>query len=276
MSKISKHIYELFPPGAKRMLGKIKWLKPVRDLLFRQDGTFRELNVLVERSYGDSDLSFQFFASVQVAVKAQRRGMENSLLRVSLELLDKHYPKAKDVTIVDVGANFGYLSLVWAQTAARFGRVISFEPHSQIVGSLKKSIAANKLEGVMTVENSAVGFQNGSVRINRAYTSANMDTQGGTVDSREVSLNSLDDYFRDHQIDQCHLIKIDVDGRELDVLRGGEQLIKKLRPLLIVESNGDHRIIEFLTTLGYRVFDRHLEPWEPGKPLPPNAFAIFE
>lgn len=276
MSGISKQIYQRFPHRLRKKLGSIKWLKPIRDMLLRTDGTYREIAVLVEREYGGIQLSFKFFASIKVAVKAQKRGMENSLLRLSIDLVKRRYNTASGITLIDVGANFGYLTLVWAQTLARNGQVISFEPHSRVADSLNRSVLANQLDQTVKIYNMAVGKDRGNVLINMAYGSANMDDQPGAIRSEEVALCRLDDYYSENRLGSCHLIKIDVDGRELDVLHGARRLINDFRPIIIIETNNDTGVVKFLTGLGYTVFDRYLTPWKDGDPLPPNAFAIFE
>jgi hypothetical protein len=69
-------------------------------------------------------------------------------------------------------------------------------------------------------------------------------------------------------------VKIDVDGIKLDILMGATELIKKLKPIFTVETNGYKKIIDFFHKLDYQILDMKLNPIQSGNQLPPNIFCI--
>jgi len=89
MKIISKR-YSASSPKWKKILGKSKVLEPVRNIIFRKNSTYREISSQVHRKYLDYTVDFTFFASIQVANKAKKRGIENTLLRSSIFLIKKN------------------------------------------------------------------------------------------------------------------------------------------------------------------------------------------
>ncbi len=69
------------------------------------------------------------------------------------------------------------------------------------------------------------------------------------------------------------LIKIDVDGYEKNVLEGARKVIKKFKPIMIVELNDDIEIIEFFRKEGYYIYDLSLSEIDM-KNLPPNIISL--
>lgn len=69
------------------------------------------------------------------------------------------------------------------------------------------------------------------------------------------------------------LIKIDVDGYELNVLEGLKESIIKYKPIMVVETNEDKQVISFLKEMNYELFDLDLNPHIDGE-MPNNVFCI--
>ena len=83
-------------------------------------------------------MNFKFNASIQIASKARHSGIESKLLLNSISLFGSH---ASSLTILDIGANFGYLSLVWSQSLCKDGgHVYSFEPNINVFNTFKGSL----------------------------------------------------------------------------------------------------------------------------------------
>ncbi len=278
MNRFRTLVYNIFSPKVRKKLGKSKILKPFRDLFFRKNGSYRETSSKVKRQYLDYLVEFTFFASIQVAAKAKERGMENTLLRHSIQLL-KTYKKRKknDYMVFDVGTNFGYLSLVWAKTVCQQGKVYSFEPHPMLFKSYLKSINSNKLDTCVVPENLAIGNDLTEIEVNILSTTANVlnDFTDQKLEKKcLVEMITLDSYVKKNNLIRCDLIKIDVDGIELDILNGAKVIIKKFQPILIIETNNDTRIIEFVKNLDYRILDMKLNRYKENTDLPLNIFCV--
>lgn len=271
--RLRMFIYNFFSKKIKNKLGRSKILEPFRNLFFRNNGSYREVHTFVKRKYLKYFVEFNFYASIQVANKAKNKGIENTLLNNSLKLLKSNID---DKTIFDVGTNFGYLSMVWANSICKKGKVYSFEPHPLLYNSLSKSIKSNSLEDIIVWENVAVGNETGTIDIKILPTTSNkMDVESNSINVKKEKVNiiTLDHYVEKNNIMKCDLIKIDVDGIEFEILNGAKELIKKMYPIFIVETNKDDRIIDFFEGFDYQILNMNLKPIEVGE-LPLNIFCI--
>lgn len=276
INKILVYIYENIPARYRNYIGSRNILKPFRNSLLRPNAHYRETKVRVIRTYLDFQVDFYFYASIKVAAKARRFGIENTLLRHSLKLISNKDSK-NNMLILDVGANFGFLSMVWANTICKNGTVHAFEPNIQVHDSFKKSINENTLNEKVYLNNFAVGRENGIVNLYTSSTSSNIinsSKQDGLPSS--IRMVSLDSYIEENGITKCDLVKIDVDGIEYEILKGARSLIERFKPVFIVESNGDKRIIEFFKTKNYQVLDMELNSYKDEDSIPSNILCFYE
>lgn len=142
------------------------------------------------------------------------------------------------MTVVDIGANIGYYTLLAAKRAKK---VYAIEPDKECFEILKKNVEENKLKNVILI-NKAVGNKNEKVRIEK-----NEDNFGDSKIGKKgdlVECVRLDDLIKE----RTDLLKIDVQGYETEVVDGGKELIKKYCPTLFLEYNQypDDRMINFL------------------------------
>ncbi|MEH1008510.1 FkbM family methyltransferase [Winogradskyella sp. ECml5-4] len=269
------YLYNKIPKSVRHKVGKTKALKLFRDLLFRRNGVFRESTVNISRAYLDYEVNFKFVASIKDASKAYSKGVENTLLRNSIELLEKKYNDLNNILILDIGANFGYLSLVWAKSICKTGKVISFEPNKNVYNSLLKSIEINNLNKIILLENFAVGNENKSVNLFfENSTTSNVIESNISQSLGTIRMIKLDDYIKNQKLKKCDLVKIDVDGIELDILKGSIDLLREFQPIFIVEINDDIKIVDFFIENNYQVLDGNLKSYNRNKPLPPNIYCI--
>lgn len=128
----------------------------------------------------------------------------------------------------DIGANIGLFGLLVAARGRQNGvRVVCFEPEPSNARRLKENVMLNGVEGVVTVEQAGVGAAPGKIRLFLAgYIgdhSMLADRKGGG-ESVEVPLVSIDEYCRTHGSPTA--MKIDVEGFELEVLRGASETLR--------------------------------------------------
>jgi|KBSSwiStaDraftv2_1062776.scaffolds.fasta_scaffold07180_4 FkbM family methyltransferase len=147
--------------------------------------------------------------------------------------------------VVEVGANIGAHTVELARLAGRDGEVHAFEPQRIVFQALCANLALNQRTNVFARQ-AAVGAKSGTIAVPHLDPSAR-DNFGG-VSLREVTfgesvpliaLDSLD-------LPACHLLKVDVEGMEVDVLKGGEQLIETHRPIMYIENDRVERSEELL------------------------------
>lgn len=273
ISNILLFFYKILPLGFRNYLGQQNDLKAIRNFLLRPNGVFREAKVRVKRTYLSFAVDFNFFASPRAAARAENSGIENTILKNSL-IIFQRLNADPDQIILDVGANFGYLSMVWASSIAQNGTVHSFEPNAAVCNSFQKSIKANNLQAIIHLNQMAVGKGNGLVTIYSSPVSSNIKKRSENRGQTTVQMVSLDHYAVANDIKKCDLIKIDVDGIEYDILLGAQNLIKIFKPIFIVETNKDKRIIDFFKDRQYRILDMKLEEYKEDNELPPNIFCL--
>jgi len=160
---------------------------------------------------------------------------EKGLLRILEKLV-----QPGDI-IVDAGANIGLITIFCAIRAGKSGMVLSFEPHPETFPLLQKNIAVNRLSQIKVFDK-ALGSVAGTAKIysnlqiNRGAASL-VEFQADSP-SFDISVLSLDDVLRELNISQLNLLKIDVEGFEMEVLKGAVGILSKENaPVLVVECS---------------------------------------
>jgi len=128
------------------------------------------------------------------------------------------------MAVADVGANWGYFTLVCAHLVGAAGRVIALEPHPRLASLLAQNVAANALPQVEVIRVAAgarseprlfVGFdeQGGNWGVSRA-------ARASDVPEFECQSAALDALLDDRAAGRIDLVKIDIEGAEGDAIRG--------------------------------------------------------
>jgi len=167
--------------------------------------------------------------------------------------------------VIEVGANIGTLTVPLAQTLASQQReLLAFEPQPFIFQNLCANLALNGINNVNALP-FACGTESGTLFFPRPDYST-QGNFGGISMSSEKSANdvavkcvSLDEQLGD---DTVSLLKIDVEGFELQTLQGAVNILTKSRPILYVENDRPEKsqaLIEWLWAQNYRLW-WHLPP----------------
>lgn len=143
----------------------------------------------------------------------------------------------------DVGAHIGFFSLLAARLVGPSGRVHAFEPMEANRARLLASLDLNSAKNV-TVHDCALSATSGE-RILYARGASTMWTlvaERGDPEGAQIRCRTLDEVAASSPAPT--LIKIDAEGAEVDVLRGGLELIAKQRPKLLVEFQEEQLLAE--------------------------------
>ena len=169
----------------------------------------------------------------------------------------------------DVGAYRGLYSLLAAKKLSSQGRVVAFEPSRRERRYFGIHFWLNGLKKIR-LEPYAVSSTSGTLKffsVVSGYTTMNSLKRPSTEHPiREITVAaiSLDQYLAEHKITQIDLMKIDVEGGELDAFRGASGLLSTIRPILICEvldwvtrpwGYPARNIVTFLQQRGYEWFD---------------------
>jgi FkbM family methyltransferase len=168
-------------------------------------------------------------------------GLSNDLYTTALDVMSKRG------VVLDIGANIGVTAMMAAQKAKR---VYSFEPAPTTYKSLVQTIATNQMGHMVIPINVAIGAVAGELSFYNDPNSASAShlLTGDTLarqSSEQVKVMTLDRFASVWNIQQVDLIKIDVEGFEIDALNGGLDTISRLRPSAVIEFNA-------FTMIGFR------------------------
>lgn len=148
-----------------------------------------------------------------------------------------HKYVGSDCVSIDAGANIG----VHALTMSKGKKVYAFEPEPKIAGKLRANVELNGLKNV-EVREVALSDTDGELTLysaddrfnpNEGQASLLPGHFAGQTKEIKVKVVALDSLFAD--LDRLDFVKIDTEGNDMKVLRGGEEIITKLRPVIVFE-----------------------------------------
>ncbi|MCB8883168.1 FkbM family methyltransferase [Acidisoma cellulosilytica] len=140
------------------------------------------------------------------------------------------------MSVLDIGANIGYFTMLSAALVGPTGRVLAIEPNPRNVRLIEASRRANGFENVRIVQ-TAAGRETGLLILNTSH--SNGTTSGLPADVRQlldaetVACVRLDALLGEQ--DRVDFIKVDVEGAEYNALLGGIETIRRNRPVIVTE-----------------------------------------
>lgn len=232
----------------------------------------RRIFRLAKREVTISDFDGRHYMRLRLSEHMQRRIFWMGYYSDDIVALLKRVLRS-GMTVVDVGANIGEITLVTAQCVGKTGTVIAFEPVNTIADQLAEHVRINDL-GQVVIIRKALG-ETGHDRL-PIYASCGQNVsdehQGlaslygesvGLEPIEYVHVTTLDDTAVSLSLPRVDLIKIDVEGGELPCLQGAERILRRFRPMLIVEVqvfsarqagwNVDE-LFQYLRGFGYEFF----------------------
>ena len=143
---------------------------------------------------------------------------------------------------IDIGANYGVYTLSMAKAVGPTGRIWAFEPASDTARLLDAAIAANGFSQI-ALERSALSSASGTARLslnpNSELNALMRDARSASA-SETVPLVTLDECLTRYGWRDIDLVKVDAEGEESNIIKGGEKFLAELSPLVQYEIKVGH------------------------------------
>lgn len=185
--------------------------------------------------------------------------LENKM-EIRCSKLLQRLPGIEGGVVFDVGGSYGYYALLLSRSVGGAGRVYTFEPDWRSFQRLTRNLVVNKIENVVAVP---VCASNGPVAL-APWLSCEDEPWNSRVMGEGVENNCgqtvvpvvrLDDFAEAlHMVGRVRLIKIDVEGAELQVLQGARRILDQSAPLVLCELHGTEiakQVRECLLEMGF-------------------------
>jgi len=141
---------------------------------------------------------------------------------------DKYYHLTPGETVVDVGANVGVFTVKAAKVVGETGKVIAIEPELDNLATLLKNIQANNLRNVIVVTKGAWSHQT-TIRLYLAEGVGEHSCVRESERFRDIAVDSLDNIVTELGIKEVNFIKMDIEGAEIEALKGMSETLRKSR-----------------------------------------------
>jgi FkbM family methyltransferase len=180
-------------------------------------------------------------------------------------------------TVCDAGANIGYYSLLFSRLVGPAGKVYAFEPNPALLPKLRRHVDLNA--GNIEICPLALGAAEASRRFDFSPLSERSGLpnfggwsivgDGSPAGAFDVSFVTLDAFVASRSIERVHFVKADIEGGELELLRGARDIIIIHKPIWMIEFRAPDAVeLKRLAEIR-RIFDRarytlariHKKPW---------------
>lgn len=197
--------------------------------------------------------SNDFGISKELAIYHTHEPVATSLIKKSIK---------KGMTIVDIGANIGYYVLAESQLIGSEGRIIAIEPNKKNVELLKLTVKENNLKNIKIIE-AAIGDYDRNGKLYLSNRASNCHSLISSYDKNKneyqiVKVYKLDTLIKKLNI-PVHLVRMDIEGYEAQAINGMSKILKKYKPILVIELHYDaigiKAIIKLLGVLKQNGYD---------------------
>ncbi len=174
----------------------------------------------------------------------------------------KEYVKPGDV-VIEAGANIGSETLILSKLVGNSGMVYGFEPSPYVFDRLKINIQINELQNVKAYD-VALGEDDKMITFNifpKGYCNSGMSSkylETSVTKKIDVKQQTLDTFIAENNINKVSFLKMDIQGAELDLIKGASKTLEKFHPIIFSEAYDDQidtkLLYEILKSLNYTVY----------------------
>ncbi|RKZ27280.1 hypothetical protein DRQ20_00870 [bacterium] len=176
------------------------------------------------------------------------------------------------MTVIDVGVNKGYFTLLSAKLMGCKGKILAFEPEPSNCYWIRKSIEANKYDCIKLFELALADYEGEAMLyIGKKSGWHSLLPTGGNVkdETIRVKVSTLDNVLKKEKIERVNIVKIDVEGAEMEVLKGAKNLLQKSERLFIIMDLHPQKgvkvedVFSYLYQHGFKIYSvKDLRPVE--------------
>ncbi len=232
-------------------------------LIFKIISFFFPINLIVKRNKINWNLNLSEAIDLHIFIFG---GFEKEITKIAKKLNLNRYNQ-----IIDIGANFGIQSLQFAQSFSK-SKIFSIEPTDYAFDKLNKNLKLNpQLSKNIYPFHMFLGLK-GKKKPMSIYSSWNLVSgepkhskhQGEKKSSENSNFLTLDEFIILNKISNVDFIKLDVDGFEYNVLKGGLNFLKDKKPPIFMElapylykeyGYSKEKILELIRSLNYNFYD---------------------
>lgn len=184
-------------------------------------------------------------------IREQRRWFESEIAFIS------NFIKP-GMDLIDIGANYGVYTLSMAKELEGKGNIWAFEPTGRTADCLESSVGENDYATVEVIR-SAISDTQGMAKLSVSnYAETNNITEKPEGVFEEVPVTTLDDCMRHYGWKGIDFLKLDAEGCEVNIIKGGERFFRELSPLVMFEAvdkgiNNWH-IVDAFIDIGYDLY----------------------
>jgi FkbM family methyltransferase len=284
-SPIAHHLGRYLPEGFKNRLRRYRFGQ-LQNLLYILAESVREVRLegnllLVELAdgttfYGQADEEVH---PAFISADPRRLGKIGSFLRFGSLLgslciqyvehvYERYYKLKKGEVVVDLGAHIGTFTVAAAKAVGHEGVIIAVEPSASSLWLLRKNIEANGLSNVVVIP-MGIWSAKASLNLYLSKDHAAYSFFGGTNDFEQVQVDTLDNILARVGVDRVDFIKMDIEGAEIEAIKGMEEALRKNDVNLAISSyhivDGEKTYKRVISQLRGRGFGTTLHPGSEGE-----------
>lgn len=177
----------------------------------------------------------------------------------------------------DVGANIGFFTLIGARLVGPTGRAVAFEPVPANAEAIRANAALNAIDNIQVLEKAAgAERRRDRLLLVEDLSWSHLESRGWhprTTLAVDIEVVTIDELVRAGEIPPPTLVKIDVEGSEVDVLAGMRETLERHRPAIVCELHGTNsEFVAAMESVGYEA--SNLEAKSGLLDAAPNAHAL--
>jgi len=190
------------------------------------------------------------------------------------------------MVVFDLGANFGWFTLVLSKLVGNLGKVYSFEADPSLVNTLRENVKLNNFSNVL-IQPIAVSNKTGISKfsLNESYDTRNqLDSISPSKNTVDVKITSLDEFCIKEKLEKVDFIKMDIEGSEPKALEGMKKIISENPQLKIITEfnqnamlsvgSSSEDMINFLHNSGFVI--EEIDEKKPGRLIRISKEKLFE